>query len=123
MRASSTIKLSVVAVVLLAACGDSSASDTSLAVKAKITISSTTDPTNEMFAEIYGQALEKAEFRVARKQPFATSEELFAAVRAGDVQVAATTTLGLLAAPRMDPRPAASAATCSDRAIIKARGN
>jgi len=97
VRASSTIRLSVVAVVLLAACGDSSTSETSVAVKAKITISSTTDPTNEMIAEIYGQALEKAEFRVARKQPFATPDELFAAMKSGDVQLAATTTLGLLA--------------------------
>jgi osmoprotectant transport system substrate-binding protein len=97
VRASSTITLSVVAVVLLAACGDSTASESSVAVKAKITISSTTDPTNEMIAEIYGQALEKAEFRVARKKPYATSDELFAAMKSGDVQLAATTTLGLLA--------------------------
>lgn len=96
MRASSTIKLSVVAVVLLGACGESTASDTSVALKAKITISSTTDPESELIAEIYGQALEKAEFRVARKQPFATSDALFAAMKSGDVQLSATTTLGLL---------------------------
>jgi osmoprotectant transport system substrate-binding protein len=97
VRASSTIKLSVAAVVLVASCGDSTASETSVAVKPKITISSTTDPMNEMISEIYGQALEKAEFRVARKKPYATSEEVYAAVKSGDVQLTATTTLGLLA--------------------------
>ena len=83
--------------MLLAACGDSTAGDSSVAVKAKITISSTTDPTNEMIAEIYGQALEQAEFRVARKKPFATADELYTAMESGDVQLSATTTLALLA--------------------------
>jgi osmoprotectant transport system substrate-binding protein len=93
VRASSTIKLSVVAVVLFAACGDSTASDTSVVVKAKITISSTTDPESELIAEIYGQALEKAEFRVARKKPFETDAEIYAAMMSGDVQLTGMTTL------------------------------
>ena len=87
MRASSTLKLSVVSVVVLAACGGSDASSTSVALKPKITISSTTDPISEMIAEIYGQALEKAEFRVARKQPFATNGELMTAMANGEVQL------------------------------------
>ena len=95
MRASSTLKLSVVTVVFLAACGNSSSTATTVPIKPKITISSTTDPTSEMLAEIYGQALEKAEFRVARKKPFATSGELLTALAAGDVQLAPMTTQGL----------------------------
>jgi ABC-type Zn uptake system ZnuABC Zn-binding protein ZnuA len=62
VRASSTLKLSVVSLVFLAACGGSDASSSTVALKPKITISSTTDPVSEMVAEIYGQALEKAEF-------------------------------------------------------------
>ena len=96
MRASSTLKLSVVTVVALAACGDSKAGDSTVAVKPKITISSTTDPTSELVAEIYGQALEKAEFRVARKKPFATSGELMSAMASGEVQLTGMTTQGLL---------------------------
>ena len=95
MRASSTLKLSLATVVFLAACGDSKSSDATVALKPKITISSTTDPTSEMIAEIYGQALEKAEFRVARKRPFATSAELMTALSSGEVQLAAVTSLGL----------------------------
>ena len=95
MRVSSTIKLSLVAIVFLAACGSSDASDTSVALKPKITISSTTDPMSETVAEIYGQALEKAEFRVARKQPFATGAELMTALANGDVQMTGVTSQGL----------------------------
>jgi osmoprotectant transport system substrate-binding protein len=97
VRASLTLKLSVVVVVLLASCGGTKATDTTVALKPKITISSTTDPTSEMIAEIYGQALEKAEFRVARKKPFDTTEALYAAMAAGDVQLAGASTQGLFA--------------------------
>lgn len=71
----------------MSACGGSSASDATVALKPRITISSTTDPTSQMLAEIYGQALEKAEFRVARKKAYASSDELLAAVQSGDVQL------------------------------------
>jgi len=66
-------------------------------LKPTIIISSTTDPTSELIAEIYGQALEKAEFRVARKKAFATSDELLAALAAGKVQLAGMTTQSVLA--------------------------
>jgi osmoprotectant transport system substrate-binding protein len=95
VRPSSTLKLSVATVVLLTACGNSSSSTSTVALKPKITISSTTDPTSELISEIYGQALEKAEFRVARKQPFATSGELLTAMAAGQVQLAGVTSQGL----------------------------
>ncbi len=95
MRASSTLKLSVAVLVLLAACGDAKSTDSTVALKPKITISSTTDPNSKLFAEIYGQALEKAEFRIARKKPFDTPEELYAAMEAGEVQLAGATTQGL----------------------------
>jgi osmoprotectant transport system substrate-binding protein len=87
VRASSTLKLSLVTVVFLAACGGSDASSDSVVLKPKITISSTTDPVSKMIAEIYGQALEKAEFRVARKQAFASTAELLAAMAKDEVQM------------------------------------
>ncbi len=95
MRASSTLKLSVVSIVFLAACGSSDASSNTVALKPKITISSTTDLVSEMIAEIYGQALEKAQFRVARKRPFATDAELMAAMTDGDVQMTGVTSQAL----------------------------
>lgn len=97
MRASTTLKLAVVGAVALAACGGSNASSDTVALKPKITISSTTDPISEMVAEIYGQALEKAEFRVARKKPFATNGELMTAMASGGVQLTGMTIRALLA--------------------------
>ncbi|MBK5333032.1 MAG: hypothetical protein JJD93_13735 [Ilumatobacteraceae bacterium] len=100
MRASSTLKLSLVTLLVLAACGDSKNTATTVALKPTIIISSTTDPTSQLIAEIYGQALEKAEFRIARKKAFATNGELLTAMAAGKVQLAGMTMqsiLGLLA--------------------------
>ena len=95
VRASKSIKLPLAVIVLLAACGNSNSSDTTVAVKPKIIISSTKDPTSIMLAEIYGQALEKAEFRVARKKAYDTPEALYAAMQAGDVQLTGATMQGL----------------------------
>jgi len=106
VRATSTLKLTLVSTLVLAACGGSGSSDATVPIKQKITISSTTDPTSELIAEIYGQSLEKAEFRVARKKPFATSAELMTALAKGDVELTAMTTQGLinvLAAPGATP--------------------
>ena len=96
MRASSTFKLSLVTLLVLAACGNSKNTATTVALKPTIIISSTTDPTSELIAEVYGQALEKAEFRIARKKPFANSGELLTAMAAGKVQLAAMTTQSVL---------------------------
>ena len=95
MRASKTIKLSLAVIVLLAACGDSKATESTVALKPKITISSTSDPTSVMLAEIYGQALEKAQFRVARKKAFDTPEALYADMQSGGVQLTGATTQAL----------------------------
>ncbi|MEY2416801.1 MAG: osmoprotectant transport system substrate-binding protein [Ilumatobacteraceae bacterium] len=105
MRASSTLNLSLATLLVLAACGDSKSSESTVALKPTIIISSTTDPTSELIAEIYGQALEKAEFRIARKKAFATSGELLAAMAAGKVQLAGMTTQSVLA---LLPSPSAS---------------
>jgi osmoprotectant transport system substrate-binding protein len=97
VRASSTLKLSLVGLLVLTACGDSKSTEPTVVLKPTIIISSTTDPTSELIAEIYGQALEKAEFRIARKKAFATSGELLAAMAAGKVQLAGMTTQSVLA--------------------------
>ncbi len=96
MRPSSTLRLSIVTVVVLAACGDANSTESTLLLKPKITISSTTEPVSQMMAEIYGQALEKAEFRVARRTAFETPAELLEAMSKGEVQLTGITTQGLL---------------------------
>ena len=95
MRASKSIKLTTAVIVLLTACGDSKASESTIALKPKITIGSTADPTSVMLAEIYGQALEKAEFRVARKKASDTTAALYAAMQSGAVQLTGATTQAL----------------------------
>ncbi len=98
VRATKTLPLFVVPAVLLAACGDSSSSaQPSLPVKPKVVISSTNDPTSQLISEIYGQALEKAEYRVARKKAFDTPEALYAAMTSGEVQLAGMTSNALTA--------------------------
>lgn len=98
MRPSKLIPLSLAAIVLIAACGsDSSATSDTPAVKPRIVISSTNDPQSVLIAEIYGQALEKASFRVARKKASDTSDALFAAVESGSVQLTGTTSQELFA--------------------------
>ncbi|MEP7203252.1 MAG: glycine betaine ABC transporter substrate-binding protein [Ilumatobacteraceae bacterium] len=97
MRVSSTLNLCVVTLVVLSACGDSGSSDNTVALKAKITISSTTDPVSELIAEIYGQSLEKAEFRVARRRPFDSEGAVLSAMSAGQVQLTAVSSRSLLA--------------------------
>jgi osmoprotectant transport system substrate-binding protein len=100
VRASSTLNLSLATLLVLAACGDSKSSEPTVVLKPTIIISSTTDPTSQLIAEIYGQALEKAEYRIARKKAFATNGELLAAMAAGKVQLTGMTVqtiLGLVA--------------------------
>ena len=116
MRASSTLKLSLVTLLVLAACGGSKNSATTVALKPTIIISSTTDPTSELIAEIYGQALEKAQFRIARKQPFSNSGKLLTAMAAGEVQLAGMTTLSVLGLLKASP-PTSAASTTSSSAV------
>lgn len=78
----------VVAALLLSACGsDDSATDTSISIP-KITLGVTTDPESRLLGEIYAQSFEGAGYRVSRKTPFADEAALYAAVAAGEVQLA-----------------------------------
>jgi osmoprotectant transport system substrate-binding protein len=113
VRASSTLKLSLVTLVVLTACGDSGSSESTVALKAKITISSTTDPVSQLIAEIYGQSLENAEFRVARRTPFDTSGELLTAMSSGNVQLTGVSSRSLLALLNNGAAPAAANTTAA----------
>lgn len=93
VRASKSIPLCLAALVFLTACGsESGTTDQTPAVKPRIIISSTSDPSSVLLAEIYGLALEKASFRVARKNAYATSDALYAGVESATVQVTGVTT-------------------------------
>jgi osmoprotectant transport system substrate-binding protein len=112
------LKLSIVTLVVLTACGDSGSTDTTVALKAKITISSTTDPVSKLIAEIYGQSLEKAAFRVARKSAFDTSGELLTAMSKGEVQLTGVSSRSLLALLNKGEAPAEANTTAAQAAAI-----
>jgi glycine betaine/choline ABC-type transport system substrate-binding protein len=123
VRASKPLGLSVVPLVLLAACGDTTSTDSTVAVKPKITISSTTDPTSRLLSEIYGRALERAGFRVARKRAVDTPEALFASMTSGDVELAGMTSqalLSLVLAQSGSTEALPNATTLQAAAIVKA---
>ncbi len=66
--------------------------------------------------------MEKAEFRVARKAPFDTTDALFAAMEAGDVQMTAASTQELFAwvqakTGATDPLP--NTTTAQSEVIVK----
>jgi osmoprotectant transport system substrate-binding protein len=79
----------VVAALLLSACGgdESSSADTGVTIP-KITLGVTTDPESRLLGELYAQSLEGAGYRVSRKTPYADEAALYAAVAAGEVQLA-----------------------------------
>ena len=89
--------LPVVGALVFSACGSdsSSSADTGVAIP-RITLGMTTDPESRLVAELYAQTLEGAGFRVARKTAYADDAALYAAVLAGDVQLAAQRTNSLL---------------------------
>jgi osmoprotectant transport system substrate-binding protein len=80
--------LPIVGTLLLGACGsDESPSATTVAIP-RITLGVTTDPESLLLGEIYAQTLENAGYRVSRKTPFADEAALYAAIAAGEVQLA-----------------------------------
>lgn len=74
-------------VLVLAACGGADDASSSATVnRPTINVGRTTDPASELLAEIYGQGLENAGFRVGRKDPVAGRAATIAALEAGTVQ-------------------------------------
>ncbi|MEK7424458.1 MAG: glycine betaine ABC transporter substrate-binding protein [Actinomycetota bacterium] len=74
-------------VLVLAACGGADdASSSGTVNRPTINVGRTTDPASELLAEIYGQGLENAGFRVGRKDPVADRAATIAALEAGTVQ-------------------------------------
>ena len=83
------VVIPVVAALLFGACGsdESSSADTGVTIP-KITLGVTTDPESRLLGELYAQSLEGAGYRVSRKTPYADEAALYAAVAAGEVQIA-----------------------------------
>ncbi|MEY4230891.1 MAG: hypothetical protein RLZZ362_1740 [Actinomycetota bacterium] len=85
----SLLTLALTAALVLSACGGSdSASDTTAAVtNPTINVGHTAEPISELLAEVYGQALESAGFRVGRKDASADRAATNAGLESGSLQL------------------------------------
>jgi osmoprotectant transport system substrate-binding protein len=85
----SLLTLALSAALVLSACGGSdSASDTTVAVtNPTINVGHTAEPISELLAEVYGQALETAGFRVGRKDASADRAATNAGLESGSLQL------------------------------------
>jgi osmoprotectant transport system substrate-binding protein len=89
--------LPIACALVFSACGSDAATSTDTAVPIpKITVGMTIEPESKLVAELYAQTLEGAGYRVARKSPYSDEAALYAAVLAGDVQLAPQLTNSLL---------------------------
>ena len=82
------LALSVAAALVLSACGgDDDSTDDDVIVNPTINVGRTTEPISQLMAEIYGQGLENAGYRVGRKDPVADQAAAIAGLEAGNVQL------------------------------------
>jgi osmoprotectant transport system substrate-binding protein len=92
------IALTVFGALALAACGGSdSSSATTVLSRPTINVAHTGDPVSELLAEIYGQGLETAGYRVGRKDPSADRSATMAALEADSAQLVPEMSATLLA--------------------------
>jgi osmoprotectant transport system substrate-binding protein len=101
--------LSIAGALVLSACGsdDKAASDDGVVVNPTINVGRTNDPVSQLLAEIYGQGLENAGYRVGRKDPVADQKAAIAGLEAGNLQLVPEFTgslLGYLTASGATPR-------------------
>jgi glycine betaine/choline ABC-type transport system substrate-binding protein len=81
------IAIVVAATVTVAACGDDEAPEATVAPVLTINVGRTSEPASQLLAELYGIALERADFRVGRKDPVADRATLIAQMGEGRVQL------------------------------------
>jgi osmoprotectant transport system substrate-binding protein len=91
------LALTLAGALALSACGsDDDGGDDAVVISAEINVGRTSDPLSQLMAEIYGQGLENAGYRVGRKDPVADDAALVAGLEADSVQFMPASTKGLL---------------------------
>jgi osmoprotectant transport system substrate-binding protein len=107
------LALSIAGALVLAACGsDAESSDGGVVATPAINVGRTTDPVSQLMAEIYGQGLENAGYRIGRKDPVADQAAALAGLEAGTLQFVPQFTNSLLT------HLAANGGTASDATTI-----
>lgn len=83
--------------LLLAACGsDEESVSTVPSAPPRITIGAANFPESQLLSEIYGQALENSNYRIARKDPLGSRELYFQAIADNEIQLVPEYTNSLL---------------------------
>ncbi len=95
----------------LASCKSDSSSTSNTSIAQTITVIAENTPQSHLLSEIYGQALEKAGFRVARRDDVADLASGYAALKNGAADVFITHTAELLAYTSANEPAAASTST------------
>lgn len=95
----------------LAACSSSSSTSNSAAAPSSVLVVGLDNDQSRLLTEIYAQALEKAGFRVGRKDPVADLPAAYAALKAGQADLFVTTTGKLLAYTASQETAAAASTT------------
>ncbi|MBI5088485.1 MAG: hypothetical protein HZB15_06380 [Actinobacteria bacterium] len=83
----SVLALSIAGALVLGACGgDDDDSTSEPSASPTINVGRTDDPTSQLMAEIYGQGLENAGYRVGRKDAAADGDAVLSAIKGGTTQ-------------------------------------
>ena len=103
----------------LASCKSNSSSTSKSTVAQTVTVVGENTPQSHLLSEIYGQALEKAGFRVARRDDVADVAAGYAALKSGAADLFITHTAELLAYTSANEPAAASTSTTSAPTTIQ----
>lgn len=110
------LALSLAGALVLSACGtDDASGDDGVVAVPTINVGGTTDPASQLMAEIYGQGLENAGYRIGRKDPVANQAAALAGLQAGRVQFVPQFTNSLLAHLAADGGTASDATSVTDQ--------
>ena len=110
------LALSVAGALVLTACGsDDKSADDAVVVTPTINVGRTTDPVSQLMAEIYGQGLENAGYRIGRKDPVADQAAALAGLEAGTLQFVPEFSNSLLAHLAANGGTASDATTATDQ--------
>lgn len=110
MKSTRTVlALSLAGTLALTACGgDDDTSTTAPVASPTVNVGRTTDPLNDLLAEIYAQGMENAGVRVGRKDPVDSLDRLYEQLGAGSVQFVADSTVSVLERFEVTDIPATS---------------
>jgi osmoprotectant transport system substrate-binding protein len=112
----SVLALSIAGALVLGACGgDDDDSSGEVTASPTVNVGRTNDPISQLMAEIYGQGLENAGYRIGRKDPAADGDAALAAVKGGTTQLFPEFSADLLAFVKANGGAGSDAVSITDQ--------